>query len=157
VVARTPSLFARRPVEDRHPHNAGKSVALVCSAQLASGRVRTNLRRDLTAALKARDRVAIAALRSALAAIENAEAPSADQSGLTTVENEHIAGSVAGQGAAEVQRRHLTESDLRAIVETEVHERLVAAAGYEQIGRHDHVQRLRSEVEVLSRYLPPAR
>lgn len=58
-----------------------KSVAPVSSAELASGRVRTGLRRDLTTALKARDRVAIAALRSVLAAIENAEAPAIDQSG----------------------------------------------------------------------------
>jgi uncharacterized protein len=130
-----------------------KSVAPVSSAELASGRVRTGLRRDLTTALKARDRVAIAALRSALAAIENAEAPAIDQSGSKAVQSEHLAGSVVGAGAAEVQRRQLTESELRAIVEAEVHERLVAAAGYERTGRDDLAQRLRSEVDVLSRYL----
>jgi uncharacterized protein len=119
--------------------------------------VRTNLRRDLTADLKARDRVAIAALRAALAAIENAEAPPADHPGPRTVESEHIAGSVVGLGAAEVERRHLTETDLRAIVETEVRERSVAARGYEQIDRYDLARRLRSEADVLSRYLPPAR
>lgn len=116
--------------------------------------MRATLRRDLTAALKARDPIAITALRSALAAIDNAEAP-ADQPGPTTVESEHIAGSV-GQGAAEVERRQLTEPDLRAIVEAEVHERSVAASGYEQVGRSDLAQRLRSEADVLSRYLSQA-
>jgi uncharacterized protein len=104
-----------------------KSVTPVFSPELASGRVRTSLRRDLTAALKAQDRVAIAALRSALAAIENAEAPAADQAGLATADSAHVAGSVVGLGAAEVPRRQLTESDLRAIVEAEVQQRLVAA------------------------------
>jgi uncharacterized protein YqeY len=118
-----------------------KSVAPVSSPESASGRVRTSLRRDLTAALKAQDRVAIATLRSALA----------------TADSEHIEGSVVGPGAAEAPRRQLTESDLRAIVETQVQQRLLAATGYEQVGRHDLAQRLRSEGDVLSRYLPPTR
>ncbi|HKS50953.1 MAG TPA: hypothetical protein VJS67_03700 [Pseudonocardiaceae bacterium] len=108
--------------------------------------MRTSLRRDPTAALKAQDRVAIAALRSALAAIENAEAPAADQAGLATVDSEHIAGSIVGLGAAEAPRRQLTESDLRAIVETQVQQRLVAATGYEQVDRHDLAQRLDQRV-----------
>ena len=119
--------------------------------------MRATLRRDLTAALKARDRVTIAALRSALSAIENAEAPPVDHSGSTGVESEHIAGSVVGQDAAEVERRHLSESELRAIVEAEVRERSVAASEYEQLGRDDLAQRLRSEADVLSQYVPPAR
>ena len=40
--------------------------------------MRASLRDDLKAALKARDRVATAALRSTLAAIDNAEAVPAD-------------------------------------------------------------------------------
>lgn len=95
-------------------------------------------------------------LRSALAAIENAEALPADQPLHRVAENEHIAGSAAGLGAAEVERRHWTEADLHAIVEKEVHERSVAAGGYEQIDRNDLAERLRSEADVLSRYLGPA-
>jgi hypothetical protein len=38
------------------------------------GDIRTRMRRALTAAIKARDRSAVTALRSALAAIDNAEA-----------------------------------------------------------------------------------
>lgn len=104
------------------------------------------MRRDLTAALKARDHVTVSALRSALAAIDNAEAPPA--------ESQHVAAPAVGPGAAEVQRRHLTESDLRTIVEAEVRERSAAASEYEQVGRADRAQRLRSEADVLSQYMP---
>jgi uncharacterized protein YqeY len=119
--------------------------------------MRTILRRDLTAAIKTRDRVAVAALRSALAAIENAEALPENRDGQTTVANEHVAGSVVGLGAAEVARRHLTESDLRAIIQNEADQRAEAAAGYEQLGRGEHAERLRSEADLLRRYLRPAR
>jgi uncharacterized protein len=119
--------------------------------------MRDTLRRDLAVALKARDRVAISALRSTLAAIDNAEALPAGPPAPGAVGSEHVAGSVAGLGAAEVERRQLTEHDVRGVVQAEMHERAAAALGYEQVGRTDLAQRLRSEAEVLSRYLPPAR
>ncbi|MBA8824629.1 uncharacterized protein YqeY [Saccharopolyspora lacisalsi] len=56
-----------------------------------------------------------------------------------------------------MERRHLTEADLRAIVETEVHERSNAASEHEQNDRRDIARRLRSEADVLSRHLPPER
>jgi uncharacterized protein YqeY len=71
--------------------------------------------------------------------------------------NEHVARSAAGQGATEAARRHLTQADLRSILENEVQERSVAAAGYDQLGSSDFAERLRAEAEVLSRYLRPHR
>ncbi len=115
--------------------------------------MRATMRRDLTAALKTRDRVTVDALRSALAAIENAEAPPADLSTGRSSDNEHVAGSVAGVGATEVARRELTEADQRAIVEAEVDERSIAAAQYEELGRTDLAERLHGEAAVLRRYL----
>lgn len=115
--------------------------------------MRSTMRQDLTAALKARDRVAITALRSALAAIDNAEASPAEQPSSGLAENEHVAGAAVGLGAAEGRPRDLAEADVRAIVEQEVHERSYAANGYAHNGRDDLAQRLRSEAEVLSRYL----
>lgn len=112
--------------------------------------MRASLRRDLTAAFKTGDRVAVSALRSALAAIENAEALPVDHLARSVTENEHVAGAAAGLGAAEVQRRHLAEADLRAIVVREVHERSVAAGDYEQLGRGDLAELLRSETDVLA-------
>ncbi|MEU7745552.1 GatB/YqeY domain-containing protein [Nonomuraea sp. NPDC049158] len=118
--------------------------------------MRANLRDDLKTALKARDRIAITALRSALAAIENAEAVAVDPPPPGAPEhNEHFAGSTAGLGAADVERRLLTEADLLSILEKEVRERSVAAREYERLGRDGHAERLRAEAEVLSRYLKP--
>jgi uncharacterized protein len=115
--------------------------------------MRTSLRDDLKAALKARNRVAITALRSALAAMENAESVPADRPLDSSTGNEHVAGAATGLGAADVERRQLTEADLRSIVENEMRERSVAADEYEQIGRTDLAERLRAEAEVLSRYV----
>jgi uncharacterized protein YqeY len=115
--------------------------------------MRANLRDDLTAAMKARNHVAVTALRSALAAIENAETVPVDLPLDSSTGNEHVAGAATGLGAAEAPRRQLTEVDLRSIVENEMRERSAAAEEYEQIGRTDLAERLRAEAEVLSRYV----
>src|SRR5262245_1831305 len=94
----------------------------------------TRLRGALPGALKARDRVAVAALRSALGAIDNAqavEAPPAPLSGGV------IAGAVTGLGAGEAPRRELSECDIAAIVRGEVADRRAAAEDYERAGRLD--------------------
>ena len=116
--------------------------------------MRAILRRDLAAALKARDRDAAGALRSALAAIDNAEALNLDGQAPIVAEHQHVAGSAAGLGATEIARRHLSGSELRAIMATEVDDRMDAAAGYERNGHTERAQRLRSEADVLRRYLP---
>ncbi|WP_199429545.1 GatB/YqeY domain-containing protein [Qaidamihabitans albus] len=117
--------------------------------------MRASLRDDLKAALKSRDRAAITALRSALAAIDNAEAVPADHPLDGSTGSEHVAGAASGLGAAEAERRHLTDTDLRSIIEKEVRERSVAAEQYEQAGRTDLAERLRAEAQVLSRHLSP--
>lgn len=114
--------------------------------------MRTSLRRDLTAALKSRDRVTVSALRSALAAIDNAESIPVEEK-TPVMSSEHLAGTSSGLGSGEAPRRELTDADLRAIVEREVQERSAAAAEYDGVGRPDAARRLRSEAEVLSRYL----
>lgn len=116
--------------------------------------MRATLRGDLKAALKGRDVVAVTALRSALAAIDNAEAVPTDHRPDAVEGSEHFAGAASGLGAAEAERRHLTEADLRSIVENEIRERSTAAAEYDRLGRTDLADRVRAEAEVLSRYLP---
>lgn len=116
--------------------------------------MRAILRDDLKTALKDKDRVAIAALRSALAAIDNAEAVPLDQPAAPPVlENEHVAGAAVGLGAAEVERRHLTDADLRDIVAHEIRERTTSADEYDHLGRADAADRLRAEAAVLERAL----
>ena len=64
--------------------------------------------------------------------------------------DEHVAGSVAGLGAAEVPRRELTEDEAAAIVRAEIAERTAAA---DQYGRSPAADRLRSEAALLGRFL----
>ena len=100
--------------------------------------------------MKARDRAATAALRSALAAIDNAEAVIPDGS---TRESLAIELLPTGAGATEVARRLLTDDEVERIVRAEVAEREAAADGYEQAGRADRADQLRQEVRVLTAHL----
>jgi uncharacterized protein YqeY len=111
------------------------------------------MRRDLTAAMKARDRQAVAALRSTLAAIDNAEAVDAAAGGGHPAGEGAIAGAAVGVGAAEVERRTLTAAETEAIVRREVAERQHAADAYERAGQAPHAERLRAEAERLNAYL----
>lgn len=105
------------------------------------------MRAALTAALRARDPVAVAALRSALSALANATAvPAPSSPGVSG--DAHFAGSVVGLGAAEVARRELTPAEAAAVVRAEVDERLTAAAHYPPAA----ADRLRAEAAVLQRY-----
>jgi len=114
--------------------------------------LRHRLRQALPAAMKAGDRVAVAALRSTLAAIDNAgavdRAPSVDQ----TLAIERIP---VGAGAAEVPRRVLTEAQVEHIVRAELAEREAAAREYERAGRSEQAERLRHEAGVLAAHLSP--
>jgi uncharacterized protein len=118
------------------------------------GAVLTALRRDLTAAMKARDSVSVSALRSALAAIENAGAVDSSPDPSRATESAHFAGSVSGLGNAEVQRRVLGEGEMERLVGAEVEERQSVARDLELAGRHERAARLLAEAEILLRYLP---
>jgi uncharacterized protein YqeY len=107
------------------------------------------LQHALRAALKQRDSAAVSALRSALAAIGNAEALPASSAPRGRA-GQYVAGAVAGLGAAEASRRTLTEAEITSIVATEVAERRAAAAQYEQVGHADRAGRLRREADVLA-------
>lgn len=110
--------------------------------------LRERLRAALPDAMKRRDRCATAALRSVLAAIDNAEAVAIDDLSAGPVE-----ASALGPGAAEVPRRELTESDIERIVRVEVGERHAAAGEFDARGRADRVAALRAEAAVLEAFL----
>jgi uncharacterized protein len=99
------------------------------------------LRAALPAAIKARDRAAVSALRSALAAIDNAAAvPARDAAfGLPAV----------GLGVTEAARRDQDEAEIERIVRAEIAERLAAAAEYERLDRAEQARQKRREAEVL--------
>jgi hypothetical protein len=143
------------------------------------------MRRGLVGAMKARDKQAVEALRSALARIDNAEAvdpdgfdPEEDDAELfdaagfddEAVDDEMVdapppgyrgeghaavAGSVLGVGAAEVARRVLTSEETAAIVRDDAEEREIAADVLERVGRSEQAERLRAQAKLLTTYLDP--
>lgn len=113
--------------------------------------LRERLRSALPAAMKRRDAAAVAALRSALAAVDNAEA--VDDAPPPPDGHADLAGSVAGVGATEVPRRALTADEIAALVRAEVEEREAAADGYERAGAPARAARLRAEAAVLAAHL----
>jgi uncharacterized protein YqeY len=118
-----------------------------------AGTVRNRLRAALPDAMKARDSVAVAALRSALAVLDNAEAVDANRAPQPSVGHPKFAGTVSGLGAAEVERRSLSAAEMEELVRAEVTERHAVARDYERAGHRAHAERLRSEATVLSSYL----
>ena len=126
-----------------------------------AGNLRERLGRALPAAMKARDRAAVAALRSALAAIANAEAvdpsqppPPAGHPGTAGAGGDPpFAGTVAGLGATEMERRRLTGEQVEQLVRAEIADRETAAADYERAGQLEQAERLRAEATVLTSHL----
>lgn len=111
--------------------------------------LRTSLSSALRPAMRARDAAAVAALRSALAAVANAEA--------VPIEHAPPAGALeqtrVGVGAADAPRRELTEDAVREVVRGEVVEREEAAGLLDGHGRVDEAARLRAEAAVLREHL----
>ncbi|WBB61058.1 GatB/YqeY domain-containing protein [Streptomyces sp. WMMC500] len=114
--------------------------------------LRSLMRADLRAAMKARRPEAVSALRTALAAIDNAEAvetPAAP----AEEGSAHVAGARAGVGSAEAARRVLTADDVRALLRAQVAERRTEAEVYEKGGHGEAAARLRHEADTLDTYL----
>jgi hypothetical protein len=111
-----------------------------------SFRFRERLTQSLKAAMRTRDPVAVAAIRSAMSAIDNAEA----------VDGPHAPGIRLGVGAGEVARRELPAQEVLDVVRAEISERTAAADEYERMGRSDQVSRLKAEAAVLESLLESA-
>ncbi|MFF2086332.1 hypothetical protein ACFVVM_21350 [Nocardia sp. NPDC058176] len=110
--------------------------------------LRERLRAALKPAMKARDRGAVSALRSALSAIDNAEAIDTGDVKAGALED-----SAIGLGAAEAPRRDLSETEIEQIVRREIEERRTAAAEYDRLGAADRRDQLESEVDALTALL----
>ncbi|WP_028708458.1 GatB/YqeY domain-containing protein [Propionicicella superfundia] len=93
------------------------------------GALKDRLRTDLVAAMRAKDEIAKTTLRSAIAAIQNAE--------------------VAGDTA-----RDLSEDEELAVVNGQVTSRRDSAEAYTAGGRPELAERELAEVEILLDYLP---
>jgi uncharacterized protein len=112
--------------------------------------LRERLRAAVPAAMKTGDRRAVSALRSALSAIDNAEA--------VEIGDDLRAGAIeagpAGLGAAEVARRALSEDEITAIVQAEISERRAVAADYEKAGHGERATALLAEADALAEFVP---
>jgi uncharacterized protein YqeY len=115
--------------------------------------LRRVLRRDLASAMKAREPDAVAALRTAIAAIDNAEAVPAPATSPATTST-HFAGARAGVGAAEAARLDLDDARQRAILRDQVTGYTEEADRYEALGQQAAAARLRAQGRLLSAYLP---
>lgn len=107
--------------------------------------LQAQIRAALTAAMRARDKPAVAALRSALAALANAEA--------VPVESMPRAGAVEssrlGVGAADAPRHTLTADEEDAVLAAEIAER-EAAITHLEAAAPERTEALRREIDVLS-------
>jgi len=110
--------------------------------------LRVGLRRGLTEGVRNRDRVAVAALKEAIAALDNAEAVPLDTD-LNTQTGEHVAGGVVGLGAGEAERRVLDAEAQQAVVRAIIDARLAAANTYDEYGQTKRAADLRSGAEIL--------
>jgi uncharacterized protein YqeY len=93
----------------------------------------------------------VSALRSAIAAIDNAGAVDAPDA--KAASGGVIAGAMRGVGASEVPRRELSETEVASLVRHEIAQRETAVAEYARHGREDDAARLRAEIELLAAQL----
>ncbi len=87
------------------------------------------VRADLREAMKAKDRLVVATLRSVVAAVQEAE----------------VAGSAA---------RELDDAEVEKVISAQAKRRVEAADAFDQGGRADRAAAEREELAVLERYLP---
>ena len=100
--------------------------------------------------MRARDKDAVRALRTTLAAMENAEAVPVDEAELRGLALEQ---SPVGVGVTEAARRELSERGVVDVVRAEAAERLELAAQLNAPAHSDRAARLRAEAAVLLRFL----
>ncbi|WP_226344226.1 hypothetical protein [Agilicoccus flavus] len=142
--------------------------------------IRALLTSTLRTRMRARDRDTVAVLRTALAAIDNAEAvpspsptrpdagsgePAADDPGRSgdvgdvapfTGGSAHVATPHLGVGAAEVARRDLTEEQMRALVAVEADERAALSRRLGELGSADAARTAAEQAAVLRALLDAA-
>lgn len=115
--------------------------------------LRVALRERLTAAMRARDRQTVGAMRSVLAALENAEALPVTSDETATATSEHVAGAVTGLGAGDAPRRLLSADDERAVMGREVAELRSASATLVAANQHERASELIQMAEAVEEVL----
>ena len=104
--------------------------------------IREQLKAGLAKAMKARQTSVVAALRSILSEIDNAEA----------VEFTASAFPVIGL-SKDVPRKILSEEQMRGILKREYHGIKQSLAEYQRLEKHEEAEQLQAELEALTSYL----
>jgi uncharacterized protein len=104
--------------------------------------LRARLAADLRAALKARAGVRVAALRSLIAALDNASA----------VDPGTVRQPAPFARSAEVPRRELSAPEVAALLDGELAERQAAAAKLRSLGRAEAAERALAEAQVIAEH-----
>jgi hypothetical protein len=116
----------------------------------AAGRdLRAALATELTSAMRRRDRTTLRVLRSAAAAIANAEAVPLDEAPAAGA----LESAPRGAGATDVARRELDEAAVRAVVTAEITELEAAARRFEELGDPARASLLHRDADVLGALL----
>ena len=113
----------------------------------AAEAMRRRLRERLQSALRARDALTAAVMRTTIAAIDNAQAVALAQP------DARYQVRTFGEAGVEVPRRELAQADVDALLAAEVAQRLETAHQFERHGQGAAAARLRDEASVLERYL----
>lgn len=109
---------------------------------MAGSPTRAALRERLTTAMRAGDRTAVNALRSVIAALDNAEAVPDTETASGSTTSPHVAGAAAGLGAGEQPRRVLTKGDELAVVARETAELRASASTLSAAGQQARADEL---------------
>lgn len=108
--------------------------------------LKARLRGDLMIAMRGKLAAETALLRTLIAAIDNAQA-------VPVAQRPYVVRPF-GDGSAEAPRRDLSADDLRAVLEGEIESRLADAEAMARGGRVDRAEELRTEADLVRRYLP---
>ncbi len=101
------------------------------SLQVLASMLIDTIRQDMTAAMKAKDKVKLRSLRAIIAAVQEAE--------------------VAG-----AESKTLDDGEVQKVISAQVKRRVEAAEAFDEAGRTDRAADERAEKEILEAYLPAA-
>lgn len=105
--------------------------------------------------MRARDKRTAGAMRTVIAALENAEAVPVESTGTPVTSSEYVAGTGRGLGVGEAPRRALSPDEERALVAREVAELRLSSETLAKAGRHERsaevLQMAETVEEVLER------
>jgi uncharacterized protein YqeY len=113
----------------------------------ARGEMKSRLRADLGAAMKAGRKGDAALLRELIAAIDNAEAVPSRSEQASLVRHDFF------KGSAEAEKLFLSEDEVHSLLLKEIEKREQAAAEFGRLGETQRADALRAEIWLAKQYV----